>query len=562
MENAKVNREKFPTSEKRAGNGRVGRWERPPVGQYLFVPYEERNQASELGAIYDPDKKAWYVPAGSGVEPFAKWTTPPLQKSDIDIQEEFADFCASMGLALDGLPKMDGEWHGAPVTTSKNTSAKKGRYIFSRDLDGGAHGFVINNDNGDRQPWVLKGEMASEEDREKVRQLMEANRRQREEQLQADRQAVSVACTKRWNALGDAKDDHSYLVKKGVKSFGLRQDGDKLITPIRDDAGVIWSLQSIDGQGNKLYVGGGVKSGHFHILGDLDKGRTVLFGEGYATCASLHMDTGLPVVEVFDAANIEPVVAALSVRLRDKDRIICGDDDVITHSRVVDTINKQIQSEYARDRLKLAGVEPSEVKVDGVARPLKANSDCTLLLQMELSPQGVQRVVGEVANAETKQSVKIKIVNVGREKALHAAEKYDLKVVFPVFKSLEGRPTDYNDLHDREGGAVVRRQIGRVMMMERGERPDAEQSSQDVAMAALGSLATVHSAETGRQYVGPVIGKTNAHVVQDVGRLTAVEHHLDRLDKVPQVGQRARITYTDGRGTVQADSKAHDGVSR
>lgn len=552
----------FPTSEKGARRDSRSGWQPPPVGQYLFVPYEERNQAKELGAFWDAQKAAWYVPKGADVAPFARWEAPPQPKGEVEIQSEFAVFCETHGLILDGLPEMDGKWHGTPVSTSRNTKAKKGRYIFERDADGGAHGYVINNDTGASESWQLKGEMLSEQDREQARVLLEENRRQREQQQQEERLAVSVACTERWNRLGPADDAHGYLVKKQVKGHGLRQEGDKLVTPIRDEKGTIWSLQFINPHGDKLYVSGGVKASNFHVLGDLDKGKTVLFAEGYATCASLHEATGLPVVEVFDASNIEPVVAALGARLRGKDKIICGDDDVLTHDRVVDTLNKQIASEFAASKLKLAAIEPSEVTIDGARRTLKANSDCSIQLNYQLSPEGVQRVVGEIANAETGQKIKVQIVNLGREKALAAGIKHDAKTVFPVFKSLEGRPTDFNDLQVREGMVSVRRQVGKAMMMERPERPAVERTSADVAKAAIGTQAVVRSAAANQQYVGPVVGKTSAHAVQDVGRSTAVAHQLDKLDKVPQVGQNARIVYANGKGSVQPVAHARDGIVR
>lgn len=552
----------FPTSEKGPGRASRSDWQSPAVGQYLFVPYERRNQAKELGAYWDMQKKAWYVPKGVDTAPFSQWEAPPPPKSEVEIQSEFADFCESLGLVIDGLPEMDGKWHGTKVSTSRNTNAKKGRYILERDPEGGANGHVINNDTGQSERWQLKGEMASEQDREQARKLMEENRRQRDQQQLEEQMAVSASCTERWNRLGLADDAHAYLVRKQVKAHGLRQEGDKLVTAIRDEKGTIWSLQFINPKGDKLYVSGGVKVGNFHVLGDLDKGKTVLFAEGYATCASLHEATGLPVVEVFDASNIEPVVAALGNRLKGKDKIICGDDDVLTHDRVVETLNKQIKTDFAAPKLKVSAIEATEIVMDGARRTLKSNPDCSIQLEYQLSPEGVQRIVGEIANAETKQKVKVQIVNLGREKALAAGLKHDAKTAFPVFKSLEGRPTDFNDLQDREGQATVRRQVGKAMMMERPEMPAAERTSADVAKAAIGNQAVVRSAAANQQYVGPVVGKTSAHAVQDVGRSTAVAHQLDKLDRVPQVGQSARIVYANGKGSVQPVPQSREGIVR
>jgi len=52
-----------------------------------------------------------------------------------------------------------------------------------------------------------------------------------------------------------------------------------------------------------------------------------------------------------------------------------------------------------------------------------------------------------------------KHVNKGREKATAAALAVGGKVCFPSFKSDKGKPTDFNDLHAREGLNVVREQL-------------------------------------------------------------------------------------------------------
>jgi putative DNA primase/helicase len=40
---------------------------------YLFVPYEEKDEAKRLGARWDAEQKKWYVPDGLNVEPFSRW---------------------------------------------------------------------------------------------------------------------------------------------------------------------------------------------------------------------------------------------------------------------------------------------------------------------------------------------------------------------------------------------------------------------------------------------------------------------------------------------------------
>lgn len=49
--------------------------------------------------------------------------------------------------------------------------------------------------------------------------------------------------------------------------------------------------------------------------------------------------------------------------------------------------------------------------------------------------------------------------NIGEEYALKAAYKYNAKVLFPKFRNIDTKPTDFNDLHVLEGLEEVKRQL-------------------------------------------------------------------------------------------------------
>ena len=44
--------------------------------EYLVVPYEQKDAAKRLGARWDPNTQAWYIPSGTDPEPFARWRDP------------------------------------------------------------------------------------------------------------------------------------------------------------------------------------------------------------------------------------------------------------------------------------------------------------------------------------------------------------------------------------------------------------------------------------------------------------------------------------------------------
>ncbi|MGP8437782.1 DUF5710 domain-containing protein [Paraburkholderia fungorum] len=524
----------LPTSEVTGkASSRLGR-------RYLFVPFEEKDDASRLGAEFDGKKKAWFVPSKVDDAPFARWFEP----KEIDVEQQFAEACEEMGLVYPGDKQSEG-WTLTTVTTSRDQKALKGAYKVQ--FGDAPNGYITNHDTGESKAWFPRGKVFSHEDREKHRKLLDTNRKQREDETNREREGVSQRATAKWATLETAV-THPYAERKQVGVFGLRLDGDRLVTPLADADGKIWSLQYIDARGGKLYESGGQKTGHFHVLGDLQAGKTVLFGEGYATCASLHMATRLPVVEVFDSGNIAPVIAQLAPRLQGKTLIVCGDDDVLTRDKIVRTVNKIAHSDYAKGKLQLkGGIADNEILIDGVARPLRANADCTLRLIYEQSPEGVQRVVGEFMHKRDK--VAVKIANVGREKALAAAAAHGVRTVFPVFESLVDAPTDFNDLQAREGLAVVRRQIG-MAMIGQTHQASPEKTPVELARAAIGEGVVLNEAKDNGRYVGAMVGNTTSHAVQNVGRRTAVAHDLGKLDRVPQVGADARIVYSNGRGEV------------
>lgn len=97
--------------------------------------------------------------------------------------------------------------------------------------------------------------------------------------------------------------------------------------PLRDVTGKLWSLQSINGQGTKLFPKYGRKSGCFHVLGESHDAADMAVAEGYATAASVHMALGWPVAMSVDSGNLPAVARALKVRHPQVRFMVAGDDD-------------------------------------------------------------------------------------------------------------------------------------------------------------------------------------------------------------------------------------------
>lgn len=250
----------------------------------------------------------------------------------------------------------------------------------------------------------------------------------RDAALAAEAEAQARAAEQAAKAWAAAKpaEDHPYLQRKGVKSYGLRfapvwiktwTDGDgvihefkhrdALLVPIWAGPGRLASLQAIfptrcigrkpkdgekDERRDKDYLTDGRKEGCYFPIGAITPDTSViLVCEGYATGATLHAATGHPVMVAFDAGNLGPVAKMLRDKLPGARLIICADNDAFT------------------------------ARADG------------------------------------------KAWNPGVEAAKAAAKDCGGMVAVPVFKALETKPTDYNDLQALEGIEAVREQVAVAM---------------------------------------------------------------------------------------------------
>src|SRR6185503_13723853 len=165
----------------------------------------------------------------------------------------------------------------------------------------GSYGIWRGNDNGAQKVTLGKSTALTTEQRA----------------AEAERAAERAART--W-AKCSPTGDSDYLARKGVQAHGLRfSPSGACVVPMLDTAGKIHGLQVIrpkkqHGRDKDFWPTGLVKKGHFHLIGTPT--WVVLIAEGYATAASLHEATGLPVAVAFDAGNLGPVAAALRKRYK------------------------------------------------------------------------------------------------------------------------------------------------------------------------------------------------------------------------------------------------------
>jgi len=147
-------------------------------------------------------------------------------------------------------------------------------------------------------------------------------------EAQRRRFAQRAACNA-WEGAGPADPEHPYLQRKGVLPHGVRMEvGEVLLVPLGDIDGTIHTLQRIYADGSKRFLAGGAKAGHFALLGSaLAEASTTLVCEGWATAATAHEATGLPVVAAMDAGNVKRVAPILRQRFPTMDLVFLADND-------------------------------------------------------------------------------------------------------------------------------------------------------------------------------------------------------------------------------------------
>jgi len=155
--------------------------------------------------------------------------------------------------------------------------------------------------------------------------IIEAAKVKREAEKTKEQYRAADTAARKWDNATPC-DTHPYLTKKGVKSHGLRASGDSLLIPAFDGKSIS-TLQSIDPNGGKLFHKGGKKSGCYFVIGEIEGAADICIAEGYATGATIHEATGLPVVIAFDAGNLLPVAKKIHRSQPDARLIICADDD-------------------------------------------------------------------------------------------------------------------------------------------------------------------------------------------------------------------------------------------
>lgn len=201
----------------------------------------------------------------------------------------------------------------------------------------GAYGFWKGADNNQQKiEWDKTIEITPEQKKaqaERYKQMKkQAEQARAEEVAAASRKAQWI-----WSKYSPAGES-DYLQRKQVGAHGVRFGPHNTVAvPIADANGKLFGLQLIRSDAaiagtkkiqKKFEPKGLAISGRFHLIGS--PREVVLIAEGYATAATIHETTSLPIAVAFNANNITPTAKALNQAYPDALILICADDDYLT----------------------------------------------------------------------------------------------------------------------------------------------------------------------------------------------------------------------------------------
>ena len=235
---------------------------------------------------------------------------------------QFCDAISAAGLTPPDTIK-PGKMHRFPGQ-DKCKGNRAGWCIFFEDGLGGCFGDwttgISENWQAKRDSPSSHAERAIYRRRIKATQL-QVERERKEKYANAAQKAVAI-----WDAAAPAM-FHEYLKQKQVFPMGIRVDQhNNLLVPMMGGQD-IHSLQFIQPGGVKRFLKNAKTKGKYYPIELVKEPEKLLICEGFATGATLYMETRTPVIVAFYATNLVPVAKLIRKQYSNAAILICGDDD-------------------------------------------------------------------------------------------------------------------------------------------------------------------------------------------------------------------------------------------
>ena len=264
---------------------------------------------------------------------------------DNDIRQQVLDFLASLGMQPHDERDiiLDGELHRYRTHDDKPYQTSGAIRIHT---DCWPAGFAQDWRKGVKENWKYEAPNLTDEQRtyfnsEEFKKKAEQEQRKAEEARKKKREENSGHARNLWNSLEPAPENHPYLQRKNIQSYGLHYNPETgcLAVPLSNIDELVMSIQWIPADKDKpkrFYAGASLDGVFFSIALDTMKtspDQPILLGEGYATMAKVYELTGCPVVAAMSCIKLKDIAKILHNAYPNCKIIIMADNDWETEQK-------------------------------------------------------------------------------------------------------------------------------------------------------------------------------------------------------------------------------------
>lgn len=241
----------------------------------------------------------------------------------------FIDFMRSQGLApaRDSDIRETGKGKWVDFQLSDDARGKKKGY-YTLTIDGDYTSGAVGDRRFGEKPVQFSAKpdrKFTDAERQAWAKKRDEDRKSAEKQRKEGWEQAAEKAKRNWkNAKPGA---HPYLTKKGASGEGTRVLNGNLLLPMYADKRM-YGVQSIDADGNKLFLSRGRKQGCFCPLTTAEEDKAIIaIGTGYATCDTVRQAMGWPVLVAFDDGNLTYVADAMRKKYPHSQIFIIADND-------------------------------------------------------------------------------------------------------------------------------------------------------------------------------------------------------------------------------------------
>lgn len=241
------------------------------------------------------------------------------------IEKTFKESMANNQISTDSEIIADGHIHRFHITGDKPNTLNGWYVLYPDEIPSGAYG---SWKTGASFAWCSKSiETLSQIERELYQQNLRKLASQRADEKALKHKETAQRALALWNSGEIPLSSHTYLLKKNVRPYSLKQTHGDLLVPLLDINGELQNLQIITPSGSKYFLRGGRVQGLFCPLGKIPTSGRLYICEGWATASTIHSLTQCSVIAALNAGNLKQVAVEIRQIINNKVQLIIAADN-------------------------------------------------------------------------------------------------------------------------------------------------------------------------------------------------------------------------------------------